>query len=359
MGDVLFRRYQESGYTIFFDRKSGVFIRMGNSGDDPFFNSKGPELLDISITNYCEKGCSFCYRASNPLGQHMELKDYCRLLEQAQRAGVLQIALGGGNPNQHPDFIRILEQTRRHSIIPSYTTNGQGMTEEIYRATKELCGALAVSWYAPYLDAKKVISKCKKYGIKVNIHFLLSKQTIREAIRLLQEETELLQQVNAIIFLNYKPIHSTADWCLTDDDNLLEFLDTVNEIKDCKIGFDSCMISYLTISEQKLVPETVEFCEAARFSAFIAEDSFMYPCSFMRDTKYSGIDLTQMTLQDAWQTGELFLKMRNALQTPGKQEYPIDDCSRCNQYVFCHGGCQIFNINKCRKGIRDERNLVG
>lgn len=83
----------------------------------------------------------------------------------------MQIALGGGNPNQHPNFIQILEQTRKHSIIPSYTTNGQGMTEEIYRATKEFCGALAVSWYAPYLDAKKVISECKKYDIKVNVHF--------------------------------------------------------------------------------------------------------------------------------------------------------------------------------------------
>lgn len=350
MGDVLFRRYQESGYIIFFDRKSGVFIRRGYSGDDPFCNLKGPELLDISITNYCKRGCDFCYRASNPLGQHMKLVEYCRLLEQAQQARVLQIALGGGNPNQHPNFIQILEQTRKHSIIPSYTTNGQGMTEEIYRATKEFCGALAVSWYAPYLDAKKVISECKKYDIKVNIHFLLSKQTIKEAIRLLHEETELLQQINAIIFLNYKPIHSTDDWCLTDDDNLQEFLDAVNQIKDCKIGFDSCMISYLTIVEPKLISETVEFCEAARFSAFIAEDSFMYPCSFMHDTEWYGIDLTKMTLQEAWQTGELFLKMRNALQTPGKQEYPINDCGECNQYPFCHGGCQIFDINKCRKG---------
>lgn len=170
------------------------------------------------------------------------------------------------------------------------------MTEEIYRATKEFCGALAVSWYALYLDAQKVISECEKYDIKVNIHFLLSKQTIKEVIRLLYEETELLQQINAIIFLNYKPIHSTDGWCLMDDDNLQEFLDAVNQIKGCRIGFDSCMISYLTISKPKLMSETVEFCESARFSEFIAEDSFMYPCSFMCDTEWSGIDLTKMTL---------------------------------------------------------------
>lgn len=349
MGDVLLRNYHESGYTICFDRKSGIFIRIDNFGNEPFCNIKGPELLDISITNYCNKECDFCYRASNPLGQHMELSEYCRLLGQAQQAGVLQIALGGGNPNQHPDFIRILEQTRKHYIIPSYTTNGQGMTEDIYRATKDLCGALAVSWYAPYEDSRKVISECEKYGIKVNIHFLLRKQTIREAIRLLREEVELLNHINAIIFLNYKPIYSSSDWCLTDDENFREFLNVVNETKYCKIGFDSCMISFLTLLEQKLRPETVEFCEAARFSAFIAEDSVMYPCSFMRDTVGTGIDLRKVTMQDAWQEGESFLKMRNALLIPGKQEYPIGACKGCEQYSFCHGGCQIFNINRCRK----------
>ena len=74
----------------------------------------------------------------------------------------------------------------------------------------------------------------------------------------------------------------------------------------------------------------------------------MYPCSFMCNTKWKGIDLKKTTLDKAWSNGDLFLKMRKVLNTPGEQEFPIRSCDKCEQYNFCHGGCQIFNINKCR-----------
>lgn len=137
MGDVLIRKYPESNYMVYFDRESGMFVRISMSDQEPFWNVNGPELVDISITNYCEKGCGFCYRASNPSGNHMQLQEYSRLMAQAKEAGVLQVALGGGNPNQHPDFINILKVTREYGMVPSYTTNGQGMTEDIYIATKK------------------------------------------------------------------------------------------------------------------------------------------------------------------------------------------------------------------------------
>lgn len=347
MSELLIRKFDKSDYTVVFDRKSGAFLRIGQKSTEPFFNLDTPELLDISITNYCERGCDFCYRSSNTCGKHMDLTEYSRLMKEAQQLGVLQIALGGGNPNQHPDFIKVLETTRNHSIIPSYTTNGQGMTEKIYKATKKFCGALAVSWYPPYTDALEVIQKSKAFDIKVNIHFLLNRYTIKEAMLLLQNK-ELLEQINAIIFLNYKPICSSSDLCLRDDNNLSEFLEILKKNKYCKIGFDSCMISYLTPLIKRIKPETIDFCEAARFSAFISEDSIMYPCSFMCNTNIPGIDLKKTSIQDAWINGDMFQKTRDYLKSPSMQEYPILKCKNCDDYDFCHGGCQFFDINRCR-----------
>ena len=348
LSNIMIRHYTDSQYTICFNRETGFFLRTGDMGQEPFWNVHGPELLDVSITNYCEQECEFCYRASNRSGAFMDLKEYCRLIEQAEEIGVLQIALGGGNPNQHPEFIKILEETRKHFIIPSYTTNGQGMTEDIYFATKKYCGALAVSWYAPYDTARIVVEKCYQFGIKANIHFLLSNKTVGEAIRLLKEEENLLQKVNAIIFLNYKPVHGNIQWILEENEDLHEFLAMAVKTKVCKVGFDSCMISYLTLFMQELQFETVEFCEAARFSAFISEDSLLYPCSFMKDTAVEGIDLKRVSLQEGWQTGKLFTKIRSDLQRPSVQKYPIGECLHCEKYEFCHGGCQIFDINRCR-----------
>lgn len=348
MSELLIRNYKDSNYTIMFDRSTGAFLRVGQTEALPFCNIKTPELLDISITNYCERGCEFCYRSSNKNGKHMSLAEYNRLVKEAQQIGVIQIALGGGNPNQHPDFVDILEITRNHLIIPSYTTNGQGMTDEIYKATKKYCGALAVSWYPPYVDAINVINISNENDIKINLHFMLNKDTIKNAIVLLRNKS-ILEKINAIIFLTYKPIHSSSEICLADNSLFGEFIDEIKEAKFCKIGFDSCMISYLTQIDEYIKTETIDFCEAARFSAFISEESIMYPCSFMCHMTSIGIDLRKTSIQDAWINGRIFQQTREYLNTPCVQKYPIDKCESCEKYHFCHGGCQFFDINKCRE----------
>ena len=53
VGDVLIRNYPESNYIVYFDRESGMFVRISMSYQEPFWNVNGPELVDISITNYC------------------------------------------------------------------------------------------------------------------------------------------------------------------------------------------------------------------------------------------------------------------------------------------------------------------
>jgi radical SAM protein with 4Fe4S-binding SPASM domain len=348
MSSTITRYYKESNYCAIFDQKSGLFIRYGKNDIDPFCNITGPELLDISLTNYCEKGCDFCYRKSNRQGKFMTIDDYKLIMEQAKSLGVLQVALGGGNPNQHPQFIEILEITRNNNIIPSYTTNGQGMTHDIYVATKEFCGAMALSWYEPYLDAREVINNSLQYNIKTNIHFLLNKITLPKAIKLMNNEDDILKNINAIIYLNYKPIHSIESLCLTDDKMIKDFFEIIKNFKTCKIGFDSCMISFIPLMESDLVLETVDFCEAARFSAYISENLLLYPCSFLNDISNNGINLKKCSLGDGWRYGDEFIKIRHQLNLPGSQDYSINKCQDCKSYSFCHGGCQIFNINRCR-----------
>jgi radical SAM protein with 4Fe4S-binding SPASM domain len=351
MRKSFFRNCPESGYVLGFDPNNGAFFRIGNDGIDPFCNIAGPELLDISITNYCERNCDFCYRASHQQGSFMPLDDYKMIMEQAQKAGVLQVALGGGNPNQHPQFVEILKTTRKHHIIPSYTTNGQGMTPEIYAATKKYCGALAVSWYEPYLEAKEVVRQAGLLGITINIHFLLNKSTLTEAIDLLDNGQDFLKKINALVFLNFKPVHTSESLCLTDGFQIKAFFDSVKKFRACSIGFDSCMISYLPLMADVLVKESIDFCEAGRFSAFVSEDLFLYPCSFLNDISKNGINLKLTSLAECWRHGEAFVEMREKLNTAGQQNYPISECPNCFEYEMCHGGCQIFNINRCRETI--------
>lgn len=70
----------DQGYRALFDEENGFTIRIGYEGKDPFWKSNGPELLDISITNYCERECDFCYRESGENGSFMSLELYERIL---------------------------------------------------------------------------------------------------------------------------------------------------------------------------------------------------------------------------------------------------------------------------------------
>lgn len=199
-------RYKNLGYTSLFNPDTGFFARIPDKGrKDPFWSPHGPELMDISITNWCDKGCSFCYKSSTRRGAHMALDDYKGIIDQAADMGTFQVALGGGNPNQHPDFVEILEYTTSKRVVPNYTTNGRGLSNEIIDATQRHCGAVAISAYPPYDETSKTIKKLVHNGIKTNVHFILDAVSIDAAIDWLIEPPEFLMGINAIVFLNYKP----------------------------------------------------------------------------------------------------------------------------------------------------------
>ena len=328
----------ECGYKAIFDEKTGYTIRTGENGENPFWKANGPELLDVSITNYCEKGCKFCYRCSDEYGKHMCLDLYEKILKSAKEANVFQIALGGGNPNQHPQFIDILRMTREYGIVPSYTTNGQGMTEEIYEATGSYGGALAVSWYHPYDDAKKVIEKASMYDIPINIHFVIDDDNINQARELLKEE--YLDFVNAIIFLNYKPVGNEKRNVLKKGREISELIEELLQFKRCQIGFDSCMISHLVGKENIINLCSIDYCEAGRFSAFISETGEMYPCSFMCGVGRRGNNIMDEDIVEIWRNAQNCLDIRNNIRMPQKLK-----CVKCKMYNQCHGGCPIFDIN--------------
>jgi len=344
MNYIVFRNYPEEHYKVLFNQKTGFFARVEDKGvQEIFWAEKGPELLDISITNWCDRGCKFCYRNSNEQGKHISLDDYEFIIKQASKNNVFQVALGGGNPNQHPQFVEILQMTReKYNIVPSYTTNGRGLTKTILEATKQYCGAVAVSAYEPYLETKEALRLLKSYGIKVNLHYVLDNKTIIQAIKWLNAGDELLDMCNAIIFLNYKPVGNgkNYDLLLKNSSYLQDFFYLINNKKhSCKIGFDSCMVSGIVQYMKNINLISLEPCDAGRFSAYISEDLRMYPCSFMMEY-YTGEDLRKKSLIDIWKNSPSFKETRNYLGS--------NRCSGCSQRENCLNGCPFLrDIDLC------------
>jgi radical SAM protein with 4Fe4S-binding SPASM domain len=341
---IVVRHYKEQNYSTFFNPNTGFFARVEEPGhNEPFWSWLGPELLDISITNWCDRECALCYRKSHKSGRHISLEDYEVVMRQARKMHVLQVALGGGNPNQHPRFCEILHLTRdKYGIVPNYTTNGRGLTNDVLKATKEYCGAVAVSAYYPYEETRRAIDVLTSYGIKTNIHFILSSQSVSTAISWLESPPGFVDKISAIIFLNYKPIgrYHSHKLLLKNGDRVEYFFQLATEkIHRFRIGFDACTAT--GIARFTNTPRVCyDGCDAGRFSMFVSEDMKMYPCSFMAEAGYEGIPIVADNMQDSWRNGRSFREIQSSLALNG--------CDGCPNAKLCLGGCPVFHeINLC------------
>ncbi len=109
-------RYRNGNYdvTIY---SNGTKVR---ENDLDHFDAVFPESMDIKITNQCDLGCMFCHEDSKPNGEHGNIINLPFLDSLHEYT---ELAIGGGNPLSHPDFIPFLRQLKERKLIANVTVN--------------------------------------------------------------------------------------------------------------------------------------------------------------------------------------------------------------------------------------------
>ena len=325
--------------------KTGTTFRWGNSFSENPYLAPWPELADISISNYCTNGCSYCYRKSNEKGKFMAFEDYKFALQELtskKYGSIFQVALGGGEPLLHPDFNKIIQITREeYGVIPNYTTCGKFFNHKNIEATRAYCGAVAISW-DPYRDLSleklsEIGSYLKDNAIRANIHYVVSQKTIDDATKILNGKyDEYLHNFNSMIFLTYKPTgRAKNSESIKQRDNLKLFLSLIdNPITNIKIGFDACFVPVL-MKATSINVDFVDSCECGFFSVYIDENLNVTPCSFCNSDEYN-YNLKKFKFDDIW--SHKFSDYRNYISEHGKK-----DCRECEKISECRGKCPFFD----------------
>lgn len=352
-GEMIVYKDEVFGFFEIFNEDNGTLYRSDANGINPIMRSF-PELIDVGImghcdnSDYCRKAGIDCYQKGSVVSvPHMSHDMFLKIVKQAT-GKTFQIALGGaGDPNKHPQFEEILKSCRKYRIVPNMTTSGFLMKDTEIELIKKYCGAVAVSWYSRLIEGTEsnqhtinAIERLIKYGCTTNVHFVVSKDTIDEAIIRL-EKNLFPRGINAVVFLLYKPVGDGVPEkvLLNTDNRIRKFLYlATNKNHPYKIGFDTCFTPAILKWAHTVPNACVDACEAATFSMYIDSQMNCYPCSFDIWNETCTESLNDKTLQEIW-LGKKFNTFRN---------WKKDKCINCHQRVFCQGGCKILeNIDLC------------
>ena len=120
--------YKNGNYVVhMFD--DGTKIR-ANSLD--FFSAVFPESMDMKICNRCDMGCPMCHERSVPDGALANLNH--PILDSIHP--YTELALGGGNPLEHPDLEAFLLRMKKQKVICNLTVHVKHFMREYRRLKK-------------------------------------------------------------------------------------------------------------------------------------------------------------------------------------------------------------------------------
>lgn len=373
------------GYNLVFDTETGFMARWGKTqADDPEMCPFGPEIADIEISTVCNgigkdmdnrKPCSWCYKSNTGVGENMNMETFKNVFAKLNQAGTLtQIAFGIGDLEANPDLFAIMQHCRDNNVVPNITTNGMGINEKIFphsadpRTYAEMlghfCGAVAVSHYGIDDVCFDAVDALSKAGLKqINIHKLLSDETLSDCFRLIDKVASAryeggeirLKNLKAIVFLLLKPKGDRNR--LHPIENVATYGTLLNyaQVQGVQIGFDSCSGPMALKTLPADVIPSVEPCESTLFSIYVNVKGEMFPCSFTEGTPgwEVGIPLDSPPMKDdahfIWYHPRVVEWRLGLLESSSS-------CTSCDVQKHCRS-CPVYDVSLCnpKPQLKQER----
>ena len=150
--------YKDGNYYVRINLADGTKIR---ENDLDNFRADFPESIDIKITNSCDMGCPMCHENSIPNGAHGDIMNL-KFIDNLHP--YTELAIGGGNPLEHPDLEAFLRKCKSLKLIPSMTINQTHFMKNIdfvkMLVSEDLIYGLGVSLTNP---TPEFINQIKKF----------------------------------------------------------------------------------------------------------------------------------------------------------------------------------------------------
>ena len=222
-----------------------------------------PELVDLKITDFCPFNCGFCYMGSTVKGEHAHARTIKGIVAELAKAQVFEIAIGGGEPTLHPDFVDICKDIAYHGISCNFTTKSLAWLRDLKQALPivETCTAFAFSADSVE-DVQEVHDAWAPYRSQIvcNIQLVVGVVTERDLAAILVQAKELRLPVTLLGFKTTGRggrFHRDAyDW-----------LQVVKDAGYSRIGIDTVLAA--TLEGQEDVPDLFYHTKEGAWSMYV------------------------------------------------------------------------------------------
>ena len=353
-------------YNSFFNKLNGFFARWGTTKEDDPQMAPLPEILDLEISQgKCSGKCPECYKCNGDVEEtyNMDFYTFRKILHKIAYTAVrikfkyrptiyewlidninsvyydcytkqdiinrnleyykdeveeikvyncgclTQIAFGICDLDTNPDFIRMMKYCREFDIIPNFTFNGNGLTEQLADEISKVAGAVAISVYNKN-KAYDCVKMLTDRGMKqINFHCITHDKSYEKILSIIDDIStdERLKKLNALVLLRYKPkgngVGKFKQLTIEQYKHIIYYA----KEKNVNIGFDSCSAPlYLqAIKGDKELEKTeifVEPCESSLFSSYINCKGEFYACSFCEGEGMwkTGINVLNKDFSSVW-----------------------------------------------------------
>lgn len=226
-----------------------------------------------------------CYQDSTAKRTHGRADLVTTLIKGLDHAPY-QIAIGGGEPTGHPEFVGILQETRKLGTVPNYTTAGHIFKPEIIAATNRFCGGVAITYHRfKGLEWFKTTYQrwAEALTCQLNIHVIADKDAARSLDELAAFQSEIKRKLNVVLLAYYPDVgRASMDMIMTRRVYSNDLPSSIRNAihRGMGIAFSEGLLPYFLSRPEIGVNTTFATRSEGVYSCYVDPRGFMWQSSF-------------------------------------------------------------------------------
>lgn len=334
-----------------------AFLRRLGCAEHPRWASPGtplsaPTEVHLTLTQACPVGCRGCYvDAAEAAPGELPTAEVRAILDDLAHAGVLHVAMGGGESYLRRDLFEIADHARRVGIVPNVTTSGLGMTAELARRSRvfgqvnvsvdglagwdDAAGRPVGSWSL----AERALGLLRRARVRTGVNCVVTRHNVERLDEIARAVRRL--GVGEIEFLRLKPTgRGATDYrqrVLTPEQAREVYPRILAIARRARVR-PRIDCSFLPMAcHHAPDPERMRLlgmlgCEAGHHLASVDSVGRVHACSFLEDGR-----ILHGGLAAEWDSAEPLVRYREY------RRHAAEPCASCTYLEICGGGCRAVS----------------